>query len=48
MVIGGPVVPVHHELARGTLHDIIKQSGLTRDELIALLWVPSSSSRVLG
>jgi predicted RNA binding protein YcfA (HicA-like mRNA interferase family) len=31
------VVPMHHELARGTLHDILKQTGLTRDDLIKLL-----------
>ncbi len=31
------VVPMHHELARGTLHDILKQFGLTRDELMKLL-----------
>jgi predicted RNA binding protein YcfA (HicA-like mRNA interferase family) len=31
------VVPMHHELARGTLHDILKQTGLTRDELLELL-----------
>jgi len=27
------IVPMHHEIARGTLHDILKQTGLTRDEL---------------
>ncbi len=31
------VVPMHREIARGTLHDILKQSGLTRDELRDLL-----------
>jgi predicted RNA binding protein YcfA (HicA-like mRNA interferase family) len=31
------VVPMHHEIARGTLHDILKQTGLTRDELRKLL-----------
>jgi predicted RNA binding protein YcfA (HicA-like mRNA interferase family) len=31
------VVPRHHELARGTLHDILKQTGLTRDDLLELL-----------
>ncbi len=31
------VVPMHREIARGTLRDILKQSGLTREELIALL-----------
>jgi predicted RNA binding protein YcfA (HicA-like mRNA interferase family) len=27
------IVPMHREIARGTLHDILKQTGLTRDEL---------------
>ncbi len=31
------VVPIHREIARGTLHDILKQSGPTRDELRTLL-----------
>ena len=31
------VVPMHREIARGTLHDILKQTGLSRDDLIALL-----------
>ena len=31
------IVPMHREIARGTLHDILKQSGLTRDELRRLL-----------
>ncbi len=31
------VVPMHREIARGTLHDILKQSGLTRDDLSGLL-----------
>ena len=31
------IVPMHREIARGTLHDILKQSGLTRDELRNLL-----------
>lgn len=31
------VVPMHREVARGTLHDILKQTGLTRDELRKLL-----------
>jgi predicted RNA binding protein YcfA (HicA-like mRNA interferase family) len=31
------VVPMHHEIARGTLHDILKQTGLTREEFIKLL-----------
>lgn len=31
------IVPMHREIARGTLHDILKQSGLTRDELGKLL-----------
>ena len=31
------VIPMHQELARGTLHDILKQSGLTREDLIKLL-----------
>jgi predicted RNA binding protein YcfA (HicA-like mRNA interferase family) len=31
------VVPMHHEIARGTLHDILKQTGLTRDDLLKLL-----------
>ena len=31
------VVPMHREIARGTLHDILKQTGLTREELRKLL-----------
>lgn len=31
------VVPLHDELAIGTLSDILKQTGLTRDDLLRLL-----------
>ena len=31
------VMPLHDELARGTLLAILKQCGLSRDELLALL-----------
>jgi predicted RNA binding protein YcfA (HicA-like mRNA interferase family) len=31
------VVPLHSELARGTLLGILKQCGLSKDELISLL-----------
>ncbi|PYI47257.1 MAG: hypothetical protein DMF11_06600 [Verrucomicrobia bacterium] len=31
------IVPMHREIARGTLHDIPKQTELTRDELRKLL-----------
>ena len=31
------LVPMHREVARGTLHDILKQTGLTREELSKLL-----------
>jgi predicted RNA binding protein YcfA (HicA-like mRNA interferase family) len=31
------VVPMHSEIARGTLHDILKQTGLTREDLLKLL-----------
>ena len=31
------IVPMHREIAGGTLHDILKQTGLTRDELRKLL-----------
>jgi len=31
------IVPMHREVARGTLHDILKQTGLTRVELSKLL-----------
>ena len=31
------IVPMHREIARGTLHDFLKQTGLTRDELRKLL-----------
>jgi predicted RNA binding protein YcfA (HicA-like mRNA interferase family) len=27
------IVPMHREIARGTLHDILKQTGLSRVEL---------------
>ena len=30
------VVPIHSELARGTLSDILKQSGLTLEEFLEL------------
>ncbi|MBI5223504.1 type II toxin-antitoxin system HicA family toxin [Candidatus Micrarchaeota archaeon] len=33
-----PVVPVHKELAPGTLLSIIKQAGLTRDEFINIYY----------
>jgi predicted RNA binding protein YcfA (HicA-like mRNA interferase family) len=36
-VVRRTVVPMHREIARGTLHDILKQTGLTRDELRKLL-----------
>jgi predicted RNA binding protein YcfA (HicA-like mRNA interferase family) len=28
-----PVIPLHHELAKGTLLSILKQAGLTREDL---------------
>jgi predicted RNA binding protein YcfA (HicA-like mRNA interferase family) len=31
------IVPMHREIARGTLRDILKQIGLTQDELRKLL-----------
>jgi predicted RNA binding protein YcfA (HicA-like mRNA interferase family) len=31
------VVPLHNELSKGTLLAILKQCGLTRDELVELL-----------
>lgn len=31
------VVPLHHELARGTLSDILKQSGLSLEQFLELL-----------
>ena len=31
------VVPIHDELAKGTLIGILKQCGLTKEDLIALL-----------
>jgi len=31
------VVPLHDELAKGTLSDILKQSGLTLDQFLELL-----------
>ena len=31
------VVPMHRELAIGTLHDILQQTGLSRDDLLKLL-----------
>ena len=31
------VVPMHREVARGTLHDILKQAGLTPEDLRKLL-----------
>lgn len=31
-----PVVPLHRELAIGTLRSILKQAGLSRDEFLAL------------
>lgn len=31
------VVPVHREIARGTLHSIIRQSGMTREEFLGFL-----------
>ena len=31
-----PVVPLHRELAVGTLLSILKQAGLSRDEFLAL------------
>lgn len=31
------VVPLHHELAKGTLMGILNQCGLTKDDLLKLL-----------
>ena len=31
-------VPNHKELAKGTLRAVIRQSGLTREEFLKLLW----------
>ncbi len=31
------VIPTHREIARGTLHDILKQTGLSAEELRELL-----------
>ena len=31
------IVPMHRELRPGTLHDILKQTGITRDDLMKLL-----------
>ena len=31
------VVPMHNELAKGTLSDILKQSGLTLEEFLEIL-----------
>ena len=31
------IVPLHNELARGTLNNILRQSGLTREQLQDLL-----------
>ena len=31
------IVPMHREIARATLHDILKQTGLKRDKLRKLL-----------
>ncbi len=31
------VVPPHHELAKGTLRDILNQSGLSKEQLLELL-----------
>ncbi len=33
----GCVVPLHHELAIGTLHSILKQAGVTVEDFIAQL-----------
>jgi predicted RNA binding protein YcfA (HicA-like mRNA interferase family) len=30
----GCVVPLHHELSPGTLHSILRQAGVTVDELV--------------
>ena len=31
------VVPMHRELATGTLHGVLKQSGITAEELLSVL-----------
>ena len=31
------VVPLHYELGKGTLRDILNQAGLSKEELLALL-----------
>ena len=31
------IIPLHRELAKGTLRDIIKQAGLSKEELVELL-----------
>jgi predicted RNA binding protein YcfA (HicA-like mRNA interferase family) len=31
------VIPMHNEIARGTSHDTLKQTGLSREDLMALL-----------
>ena len=31
------IIPLHRELAKGTLRDIIKQAGLSKEELAKLL-----------
>ena len=31
------IVPMHKEIAKGTLLDILKQTGLTKEELLKLL-----------
>jgi predicted RNA binding protein YcfA (HicA-like mRNA interferase family) len=31
------IVPMHDELARGTLHSVLKQAGLSTDEFLNLL-----------
>jgi predicted RNA binding protein YcfA (HicA-like mRNA interferase family) len=36
-VVWRTIIPMHRQIARGTLHDILKQMGLTRDELRRLL-----------
>jgi len=34
------VVPMHGQLAKGTLSDILKQCGLAVEEFLDLLWFP--------
>jgi predicted RNA binding protein YcfA (HicA-like mRNA interferase family) len=31
------IIPLHRELAKGTLRDILRQSGVTKEELVELL-----------